>query len=562
MKSIYYLFFLFLIYTSCDSAQEAVKYNRISNPPLNGIRIAWDYSSMQQLAEKGGYPRLKLLKDNSLIAVYDANGNHELIRSYDSGITWTEPVITFRKFTYTNSEGKSTIVNMANSEIFQLANGDLILGCNYRPLLEEIAPFAIAIMRSTDNGLTWKEPQVLYEAAPRFIDGCWEPAFLQLPNGNLQVYFANENPYQKTDEQEISMLESTDNGINWTTNSKTISFRAGRRDGMPVPQLIGDEIVLTIEDNFKDQFKPYTIRTTINDNWSSPVLADSPNRKYALSKQIPDNFYLGAPYSLHLPSGETLISYQTTEGRTTNWEVSTMEVVIGNNQAQNFEKEKATRPFEVPTNKEAKWNSIALVDNFTIAALSSTNFKSNEVAPWMIKGHIISEIVAEIGIPKEYPLFVGSKDKTNLHAGFGQDKNNLYFNCIVNDDFLYTDKSDLLKSDGVYIYLDAKNASLKMPDKGIFRIWFSHTGAISFWEGKEDKWIEIKNSLVKSTISTLTKGYKLNITIPKETLGELNPQAIRLDVALSAYNNSNDYYLEHTANSISDAPYSWIKIKF
>ena len=30
------------------------------------IRIAWDYSSMQQIAERGGYPRLQRMRDNSL----------------------------------------------------------------------------------------------------------------------------------------------------------------------------------------------------------------------------------------------------------------------------------------------------------------------------------------------------------------------------------------------------------------------------------------------------------------------------------------------------------------
>src|SRR5690606_39059493 len=115
------------------------------------------------------------------------------------------------------------------------------------------------------------------------------------------------------------MLSSHDNGITWTEGAKKVSFRKNRRDGMPVAQLIGDEIVMVIEDNNIDKFKPYTVRTNIKDNWSEPVLANSLNRAYSLDKRVPDTVYMGAPYLLRLPNGETLISYQTNENRSNNW---------------------------------------------------------------------------------------------------------------------------------------------------------------------------------------------------------------------------------------------------
>ena len=46
---------------------------------------------------------------------------------------------------------------------------------------------------------------------PRFKDGCWEPAMLQLPVGEIQLFFSDEGIYTKTDEQNISMLRSFDN---------------------------------------------------------------------------------------------------------------------------------------------------------------------------------------------------------------------------------------------------------------------------------------------------------------------------------------------------------------
>ena len=120
------------------------------------------------------------------MAVYDISGNSEMIQSKDLGKTWSEPVITFKRHVFTNSNGETTDVRIANSELCQLQNGDLIIACNYRPAKSEIAPFAIAISRSSNLGQSWTEDKVIYEAQPRFIDGCWEPSFYNFPLENFR----------------------------------------------------------------------------------------------------------------------------------------------------------------------------------------------------------------------------------------------------------------------------------------------------------------------------------------------------------------------------------------
>ena len=87
-------------------------------------------------------------------------------------------------------------------------------------------------------------------------------------------------------------------------------------------------------------------------------------------------------------SGVYLISYQTTENRTSEWEQSTMEVVISD-KPLNFRN--ASRPFDIPLNKEAKWNSIADIGDNNVAALASTNFNSDRIGVWMIKGKIVNQ---------------------------------------------------------------------------------------------------------------------------------------------------------------------------
>jgi len=384
---------LFSVYCQSENTVQSQ-----TGKPAVGIRIVWDPGSIQQLAPQAGrslayagYPRLLRLRSGALMVVYEAEGNAELIQSGDNGKTWSAPYVIMNRVNYTNPKGESTVINISNPELIQLRNGDLVFACNYRPVKQEIAPYSIVIKRSKDFGKTWLKEQKLYDAQPRFKDGCWEPAMLQLPNGELQVYFSNEAPYINSDEQEICLLSSRDNGKTWDKKPKTVSFRAGRRDGMPVPLLVGDEIIVSIEDNKTKQFKPYIVRTKLSDNWSVPVLANSSNREYALKNEINDSIYAGAPYLIRIPSGEVILSYQTTKNRTPDWEKSTMEVAIGDKTGRYFDR--ITQPFDVPLDREAKWNSIAVWDEHTIVALSSTNFKTPAIGVSMILGHIIPDTV-------------------------------------------------------------------------------------------------------------------------------------------------------------------------
>ena len=374
------LFFFFIILISCQSEDEKEK--------LIDYSIKWNSETLTCIAEEGFYPRMHRINDNSLILVYEnGRGDVMLKRSLNEGSSWSEPTIIYESFEFRDQD-KSTKINIANPEFIQLNNGDLLLACNLRPSKDGIYPFSIALKMSADNGDTWSQEQIVYEASTIFSDGCWEPSFLVLPDGTVQLYFANEYPYNESDEQEISMLSSNDSGKTWSSEVTTVSFRKGHRDGMPVAVLDGDLIAVAIEDNVTGQFHPYIVRSKITDSWSKPITGASDNRHNALENPLQPEVYAGAPYFIKTDIGVYVLSYQTTNNRTSNWEKSTMEVVVSNT-TDNFKN--PSHPFNVPLGKEAKWNSITDLGKGEIAALSSTNFQSDRVGIWMIKGQILKK---------------------------------------------------------------------------------------------------------------------------------------------------------------------------
>lgn len=380
--------FLYAFACSGKDGQIETGKDNHAEPVADSSIIQWDKSTLVKVAAPpqgkpyAGYARLVELNDSKLLCVYEADGSIWQVMSNDDGKSWQGAKIIAER-----EQG----INMAVPDILKLKNGSLLLMYNPRPYdIDPSRRFAIRVKISPDNGISWGQKQEIYKAGYQFENGCWEPSAIQLPDGTIQLYFANEGIYTTSDEQNISMLSSSDNGQTWSEQPKMISFRAGKRDGMPVPLLLkgNDRIAIAIEDNGFVNFKPYIITNSLKENWSTTVLAESTNRIYALAVPLKEEVYAGAPYLKQLSTGETILSYQGTEGRADNrLENAVMKVMVGNDLAQNFSGR--TEPFNIPAGKAGLWNSITILKDDTIVALTSTNGLGNgAMEVWMIKGRL------------------------------------------------------------------------------------------------------------------------------------------------------------------------------
>jgi len=536
--------------------------------PVDGIRIAWDYRSLTKIAPLDsrtgyfGYARMVQLSDGQLACVYETSaGNTELVFSTDLGESWGNKQIVF--------ETKNNIA-MAVPEIVELSDHSILVACNPRPRepYTEDRRFGIKVRKSADGGLTWQEEQVIYQAQSIFENGCWEPSMVQLPGGEVQLFFANEGIYTTSGEQNISMFRSADSGNSWTVEPEIVGFRKDRRDGMPVPLLLKEkgELLIAVEDNKIGEFKPTIYREKLAGNWSDgTIMATDPRREYApLTTPLADNIYAGAPYLERLQSGEVLLSYQTNLQRDIAWNKSSMAVEIGDANGHNFSRRSI--PFKVPLSKQGLWNSMCVIDGKTPVAITSTDaFSSTSTEVWMIKGHVIPEFHIPVGISlpdgllndacwqNEWPYFIGHTSQKQLLATLCKDEQNLYI--AVKIDGLTSD--DLNKTaDEFSFLLDTERKSYEAPHTGIFAFRVKPDGSVTMQQGLNGLWIQDKSG-TKIKVGQNLNGsqHSVELAIPLSILPEKFGQSktVGINFVLQAAGD------EPLTSTNMDQPYTWIR---
>lgn len=342
--------------------------------PCGGAGISWDASSRTVVFARGGYARMIQLCDGRLMAVCEHEGINAAYSS-DKGKTWSAPEKIVR-----NSPG----VPNCTPDLLQLRDGTIIVAYNPRPS-EPYTPerrFGIRCIRSTDGGRTWSGEIFVNDAGHEFCNGCWEPSMLELPTGELQLYFADEGPYVSTGEQQISLCRSFDGGATWASPEK-VSFRAGHRDGMPVPALLADgrTIAVAIEDNGweeTDDFLCTTVRCDTSVNWRNAFVgADDPARVCAIPSGLRGKLHGGAPYLRVLPGVGTVLSWQSA---CDNGGTQTMYTAVGDAGARRFGHVSA--PFGKDAAVSVMWNSLAVVDSGCVVAVGGVGGRIE-----MIKGY-------------------------------------------------------------------------------------------------------------------------------------------------------------------------------
>lgn len=342
-------------------------------------RIEWDPASLTLIEPNAVYGRILRLSNGSLVCCFSQEGSVWTKESRDEGRTWDE-----KRLVCPPQTGRLT-----NSEMLQLQSGAVLYFFNDRPQ-DDMHPYAIGCCRSDDNGQTWSPPTVLFQGGVEWGNGCWEPAAIQLPTGEILLVFANESPYRTSAEQEISLMRSQDDGTTWSAPT-AVSFRKGHRDGMPVPLLLqGDRpaVVVAIEDSgltgVLPGFRPSIVALDIRQNGDIGLVeGDSALRWPALRQRLPLLSTAGAPYLRQMLDGTTILSFQYSDWSRPQ---PLMHVYIGDSSARNFTNRSI--PFDVPPNVSCLWNSLFVKSANVITAVSQTTIQG-KAGLWTIDGRIV-----------------------------------------------------------------------------------------------------------------------------------------------------------------------------
>lgn len=356
------------------------------------VRISWDYNSFREMkdvyvANKNitepnlHYPRIKKLSDGSMLMTFSNHHygwNIYVRRSEDNGKTWSDAVMLRENFKSKSTVGDDETV-FVNPDFIELKDGRILLAYQWRykqgyydiPNTNENC--GVEIMFSNDKGKTFSEPHEMYRGR------CWEPAMLELPTGEIQMYItSSQEVVNKVSRPRTVVVRSFDGGKTWQgkkmssyRDAETISRTVDERfayDGMPTAVWLDDNngIAVPIEvwsGKLAVDQTPVIVKTDTKTNWkgNQQKIIDEGGPDYPQKKQINKDLVGFGPYSTKLGTGEVVVlSNGTYKGEQGIW------TLIGDKKADNFRF--ATSPFT------GHWGSIDYIGNNQVLASGTSNY--------------------------------------------------------------------------------------------------------------------------------------------------------------------------------------------
>ncbi len=472
------------------------------------------------------YPRIKQMNNGEYIMFFmsgQTGYNIYYTRSKDLQ-HWSATEKIFDR------EASSDRKMYSSADAIVLENGDIIVAAGYRvQYTGNQLTNGIQIRRSSDNGVTWTDPETIYTGA------VWEPSLLQLPSGEVQIYWTNTHvegstdPYGRKDDNSTgtAMLRSFDNGKTWNGNpavpytaqivAQQYTFTGS--DGkyysgqMPVATVLNNgKIALALEVRTKtsDGKKTYNLSfayTDVNNSWPDKLGLDEEGPstlKKTLMKEV------AGPYIRQFPSGETLLTY--------HWG-SYWYSHIGNANADKFN----TRVKVFGEDKTDIWGSTEIIDSHTVIGTVPMVDNAGIYYAKLRLNHTIAAVEADItvdGRSEDFEaatdaFFVGSESQAQAAIRVAQDSENIYFVAEVLDEKISSDDKVSFcvgnKNDGRYANISVDiQGKVTVNLKSTLKLNRDVLDGAASVVGTADDYTD------KDT------GYIVELKIPKSELGDLD----------------------------------------
>lgn len=482
--------------------------------PSGDLRIAWDNATIRDITEipvvnKGYtetnimYPRIKRLADGRLMMSFMNNtyGWEPYVAfSDDNGTTWHGATRLVEQVKGTSSAGDDDLV-IVNPDFIQLADGTILLAYQrrwkkgYNDLDHTNENCYIEIMSSADGGASWTDPRRIYTGR------CWEPAMLQLPSGEIQMYITDSNEVKyKRSQPCTTLIRSFDGGRTWQGKehctykdgeiiSRTIDSR-GSYDGMASAVRLDDGSLLLPVEVWSGVHKmdqtPVIIKTDAATNWrSDQSIRANGGPDYPAKKQVNKDLTGYGPYICRLPSGHPLVlaGGAKYKGKPGAW------VLVGDRNGDNFGN--ASSPFE------GYWGCIDYIGDNRVMMAVTQDYKDNGAKRSKTKtaiGRI--NYAKQAGAPGSFAdpadfnrennsfWFLGKEQPSQIFVDFGYTPEAFVVDAYLFDEDLqaYTPEN----SDAVGVLIGRRNAS---GDYDSYKLTVNADGAYTLYRLEGTSWV-------------------------------------------------------------------------
>ena len=535
-------------------------------PVINVHAADWDKSLLEpnyrQYTEVTGdtlrireanYPRIKKIADDRYILFYqDARVARNIYYSVSSDLKeWGLGLNLFASRSITvNGESDTLCYSTCDATVLQ--NGDIMAIASFRSSrnFRRTNEFnGLAMKISSDGGRTWGEEQIIYKGSN------WEPQILQLPDGEIQVYFTHGGPKIQPQmeagipESEMvpssgtAIIRSKDNGKTWDPYVMEPPYAAHRvsqqyaytkkgiqvfTDQMPCAILLNntDTIALAMESMFVRDGEDVLYITTAysDDNWAVGLGLDEEG---PADKQ--ENMWHGAaPYLRQFPSGETVLSYNQKR----------FQIRLGDSLAREF-----GDPL-FPLSGTGRWGSLELIQSHIVVGTMAYVFEDkSEQNRIMISQNVLNHRIdaprARIRVDGDNTdwddatdaLFVGSDSQAQAAVRPAKDDDNLYFLVERLD-------ADLSDGDTVELYLaDSGSDTL---DTNTLRLTVGPNGLMGAARFDGSDFAEIEAGGIQAAVTLQgtvgndgdeDTGYLVEVAVPRSLL-RISNQQLRWNVLL------------------------------